>query len=222
MSSAAAATNSRPSAPICPQRRRPTPLPPNPLPNQIPIDGQPLTSPPRVLSSEAFGRRPPTRTRHGCTGRRPAGIRNPSRKRTLDDVRQVCPVWLRKRSFEFCSPIGSSMTQAEVLIQQDLQRPSPTIRPPPVARGPAYGPGSGFQWRPGSESCRRQHGAHHGMATFVCIKSTGHFFDGGRVSIWQNLANFYVSLRVTPTQPTTKRELTDGGTGKTNKSLCAN
>jgi hypothetical protein len=81
--------------------------------------------PPRVLSSEAFGRRPPTRTRHGCTGRRPAGIRNPSRKRTLDDVRQVCPVWLRKRSFEFCSPIGSSMTQAEVLIQQDLQRPSP-------------------------------------------------------------------------------------------------
>jgi hypothetical protein len=125
MSSAAAATNSRPSAPICPQRRRPTPLPPNPLPNQIPIDGQPLTSPPRVLSSEAFGRRPPTRTRHGCTGRRPAGIRNPSRKRTLDDVRQVCPVWLRKRSFEFCSPIGSSMTQAEVLIKQDLQRPSP-------------------------------------------------------------------------------------------------
>src|SRR6478736_4268224 len=45
MSSAAAATNSRPSAPICPQRRRPTPLPPKPLPNQIPIDGQPLTSP---------------------------------------------------------------------------------------------------------------------------------------------------------------------------------
>jgi len=33
--------------------------------------------PPRVLSSEAFGRRP----RHGCTGRRPAGIRNPSRER---------------------------------------------------------------------------------------------------------------------------------------------
>src|SRR4029077_3847479 len=45
MSSTAAATNSRPSAPICPQRRRPTPLPPKPLPNQIPIDGQPLTSP---------------------------------------------------------------------------------------------------------------------------------------------------------------------------------
>jgi hypothetical protein len=35
------------------------------------------------------------------------------------------------------------------------------------------------------------------MATFVCIKSTGHFFDGGRVSIWQNLANFYVSKSYT-------------------------
>src|SRR4029077_11806097 len=67
--------------------------------------------PPRVLSSEAFGRRPPTRLyrsttsrhpkpftknprafflrrlsdagpRHGCTGRRPAGIRIPSREQT--------------------------------------------------------------------------------------------------------------------------------------------
>jgi hypothetical protein len=28
-----------------PQRRRPTPLPPKPLPNQIPIDREPLTSP---------------------------------------------------------------------------------------------------------------------------------------------------------------------------------
>jgi hypothetical protein len=45
MSSAAAATNSRPPAPICPQRRRPMPLPPKPLPNQIPIDREPLTSP---------------------------------------------------------------------------------------------------------------------------------------------------------------------------------
>src|SRR6516225_4127985 len=45
MSSAAAATNSRPPAPICPQRRRPTPLPPKTLPNQIPRDREPLTSP---------------------------------------------------------------------------------------------------------------------------------------------------------------------------------
>ena len=45
MPSAAAPTNSRPPAPICSQRRRPTPLPPKPLPNQIPRDREPLTSP---------------------------------------------------------------------------------------------------------------------------------------------------------------------------------
>src|SRR5437868_6985514 len=34
--------------------------PPKPLPRQIPIDGQALTTLPRVRSSEAFGRRPDT------------------------------------------------------------------------------------------------------------------------------------------------------------------
>src|SRR6516162_9252562 len=75
MSSAAAPTNSRPPAPICPQRRRPTPLPPKPLPNQIPIDREPLTSPRGFL----LRRLSDAGSRHGCTNRRPAGIRNPSR-----------------------------------------------------------------------------------------------------------------------------------------------
>jgi hypothetical protein len=48
LSSAAPATNSQRPASICPQRCRPTHLPPKPPPNQIPIDGQPLTRPPRV------------------------------------------------------------------------------------------------------------------------------------------------------------------------------
>jgi len=76
MSSAAAPTNSRPPAPICSQRRRPTPLPPKPLPNQIPIDREPLTSPRGFLLRRLSDAGP----RHGCTNRRPAGIRNPSRK----------------------------------------------------------------------------------------------------------------------------------------------
>ena len=71
MSSAAPATNSRPSAPICPQRRQPTPLPPKPLPNQIPIDGQPLTSPRGFFLRRLSDAGP----HHGGTGRRPAGIR---------------------------------------------------------------------------------------------------------------------------------------------------
>ena len=79
MSSAAAPTNSRPPAPICPQRRRPTPLPPKPLPNQIPIDREPLTSPRGFLLRRLSDAGP----RHGCTGRRPAGSRNPSRERPL-------------------------------------------------------------------------------------------------------------------------------------------
>ena len=79
MSSAAAATNSPPPAPICPQRRRPTPLLPKPLSNQIPIDRQPLTSPRGFLLRRLSDAGP----RHGCTGRSRAGIRNPSRKTTF-------------------------------------------------------------------------------------------------------------------------------------------
>ena len=44
LSSAAAASHSRRPAPISPQRRRPTRPPPKPLLNQIPINGEPLTS----------------------------------------------------------------------------------------------------------------------------------------------------------------------------------
>jgi hypothetical protein len=55
-------------------------LPATPLSRQIPIDGQLPTAFPRVLSSEAFGRRPDT----GSSARARAGIRNPSRKRSLE------------------------------------------------------------------------------------------------------------------------------------------
>ena len=51
-------------------------LPPKPLPNQIPIDREPLTSPRGFLLRRLSDAGP----RHGCTDRRPAGIRNPSRK----------------------------------------------------------------------------------------------------------------------------------------------
>jgi hypothetical protein len=45
-------------------------------PHKIPINGPAFTAFPRVLSSEAFGRRPYT----GSTARDQAGIRNPSGK----------------------------------------------------------------------------------------------------------------------------------------------
>src|SRR6516164_2334527 len=83
MSSAATAINSRPPALIWPQRHQPTPLPPKPLPNQAPIDREPLTSPRGFL----LRRLSDASLRHGCTSRRRAGIRNPSRKRPFRELR---------------------------------------------------------------------------------------------------------------------------------------
>jgi hypothetical protein len=73
-STAAAATNSLSRSSV----RRPPRRPAHPLPKlpsrQIPIDGNRPPDAPRVLSWEAFGRRPSVRLDRS----RPAGIRNPS------------------------------------------------------------------------------------------------------------------------------------------------
>ena len=72
-------TSSQSSAAFSSQQSPQNRLPATPLSRQIPIDGPAFTAFPRVLSSEAFGRRPYT----GSTARARAGIRNPSGKRSL-------------------------------------------------------------------------------------------------------------------------------------------
>src|SRR6516164_2425720 len=67
-------TSSQSSAAFSSQQSPQNRLPATPLSRQIPIDGPAFTAFPRVLSSEAFGRRPYT----GSTARARAGIRNPS------------------------------------------------------------------------------------------------------------------------------------------------
>ena len=68
------ATTSQSSAAFSSQQSAQNRVPATPLPRQIPIDRPAFTAFPRVLSSEAFGRRPYT----GSTARARAGIRNPS------------------------------------------------------------------------------------------------------------------------------------------------
>src|SRR6516164_4660259 len=72
-------TSSQSSAAFSSQQSSQNRLPATPPSRQIPIDGPAFTAFPRVLSSEAFGRRPYT----GSTARARAGIRNPSGERTF-------------------------------------------------------------------------------------------------------------------------------------------
>ena len=77
--SVAAVLSPRSSAPSSSRRSSENHPPTNPLLRQIPIAGQLLAALPRVLSSEAFGRRP----LHRVDRLRSAGIRNPYRKPPL-------------------------------------------------------------------------------------------------------------------------------------------
>src|SRR6266404_3943070 len=69
--SVAAAISPRSPAASSSRRSSENYRPAKPLPRQIPIAGQLLTALPRVPSSEAFGRRPPTPGRSLAPGRHP-------------------------------------------------------------------------------------------------------------------------------------------------------
>ena len=111
---------------VCPEKRqsssgknqaggaRQNRLPATPLPRQIPIDGPAFTAFPRVLSSEAFGRRPYT----GSTARARAGIRNPSGLRTCAGIHKsvgVAPIPAVRRQAGDLSGLGP---HAVVQVQQ--------------------------------------------------------------------------------------------------------